>query len=413
MGLGCMGMSEFYGQPPDEARSMATLQRALDLGVTFLDTADVYGPFTNEELVGRFVRSRRDQVVVATKFGNRRAADGSFLGVSGQPDYVRQCCDASLKRLGVETIDLYYQHRVDPNTPIEDTVGAMADLVRAGKVRAIGLSEASAATLRRAHAVHPIAALQTEYSLWSRDPEADLLGTCADLGIAFVAYSPLGRGFLTGRIRSSADLEAGDWRLQTQPRFQGDNFQHNLALVASVEEVARAKGCTPAQIALAWLLSRGSVSSASSVDAVIFCDCDSDPWLDTSGAGRRKRRRRERAALGGRSGHPRRDRSGGGGRSLSGTRHENGQSVTGVGPSRDRPVEAGHKRGHHVEGDATAAGSREEEPGGARNRTTPRIRDTIACQPERKAWSGNAGTLRPIVVDGAPAGGSICAFRNG
>jgi aryl-alcohol dehydrogenase-like predicted oxidoreductase len=257
IGLGCMGMSEFYGQPPDEARSLATLERALALGITFLDTADVYGPFTNEMLVGRFLAGHRDRVIVATKFGNMRAADGTFLGVNGQPAYVRACCDASLQRLGVETIDLYYQHRVDPDTPIEDTVGAMADLVRAGKVRAIGLSEASAATVRRAHAVHPIAALQTEYSLWSRDPEAGLLDTCAELGIAFVAYSPLGRGFLTGRIRSAGDLQAGDWRLQTQPRFQGGNFEHNLALVASVEAVAQAKGCTPAQVALAWLLAKG------------------------------------------------------------------------------------------------------------------------------------------------------------
>jgi aryl-alcohol dehydrogenase-like predicted oxidoreductase len=247
---------------------MATLERALDLGIDFLDTADVYGPFINEELVGRFVRPRRNRIVVASKFGSMRAADGTFLGISGKPDYVRACCDASLRRLGVDAIDLYYQHRVDPDTPIEDTVGAMADLVRAGKVRAIGLSEASAATVRCAHAVHPVAALQTEYSLWSRDPEDEVLATCAELGIAFVAYSPLGRGFLTGRIRSAADLEAGDWRLQTQPRFQGDNFEHNLAVVASVEEVARTKGCTPAQVALAWLLSKNSASSERSATVI-------------------------------------------------------------------------------------------------------------------------------------------------
>jgi len=255
IGLGCMGMSEFYGQP-DEARSLHTIARALDLGVTLLDTADVYGPFTNEELVGRAIRGRRDQVAIATKFGNVRGADGAFLGVSGKPEYLTRCCDASLRRLGIDTIDLYYQHRVDPATPIEETVGAMADLVRAGKVRRIGLSEASAATLRRAHAVHPIAALQTEYSLWSRQPEAELLGTCRELGVAFVAYSPLGRGFLTGRIRSASDLAPGDWRLQTQPRFQGENFDRNLALVAAVERAAEVKGCTAAQLALAWLLAR-------------------------------------------------------------------------------------------------------------------------------------------------------------
>src|SRR5262245_14316498 len=255
LGLGCMGMSEFYGTA-DEAGSIATIHRALDLGIDFLDTADVYGPFTNEELVGRAIRDRRDRVVLATKFGNMRRDDGSWLGINGQPAYVRESCDASLRRLGVDTIDLYYQHRVDAKTPIEDTVGAMADLVTAGKVRHIGLSEAAPATIRRAHAVHPITALQTEYSLWSRDPEGELLATCRELGIGFVAYSPLGRGFLTGRFRSPADLEPGDWRRQN-PRFQGENFQRNLALAEGVQDLARTKGCTPAQLALAWLLSRG------------------------------------------------------------------------------------------------------------------------------------------------------------
>ena len=255
LGLGCMGMSEFYGRA-DEQRSIATIHRALDLGVTFLDTADVYGPFTNEELVGRAIRDRRDCVVLATKFGNMRSPDGAWQGINGRPEYVRQSCDASLKRLGVETIDLYYQHRVDAKTPIEDTVGAMADLVRAGKVRYIGLSEAAPATLRRAHAVHPIAALQTEYSLWTRDPEGELLETCRALNVGFVAYSPLGRGFLTGQIRSIDDLAADDWR-RSNPRFQGENFQHNLRLVGAVEDLARRKGCTAAQLALAWLLSRG------------------------------------------------------------------------------------------------------------------------------------------------------------
>jgi aryl-alcohol dehydrogenase-like predicted oxidoreductase len=255
LGLGCMGMSEFYGTA-DEAGSIATIHRALDLGIDFLDTADVYGPFTNEQLVGRAIRDRRDRVVLATKFGNVRKDDGSWLGINGQPAYVREACDASLRRLGVDTIDLYYQHRVDAKTPIEDTVGAMADLVKAGKVRHIGLSEAAPATIRRAHAVHPITALQTEYSLWSRDPEHGLLATCRDLGIGFVAYSPLGRGFLTGRFRSVDDLEPGDWRRQN-PRFQGENFQRNLDLVAGVQDLARKKGCTPAQLALAWLLSRG------------------------------------------------------------------------------------------------------------------------------------------------------------
>ena len=255
IGLGCMGMSDFYGTA-DDAKSIETMHRALDLGVDFFDTADIYGPFTNEELVGRAIRDRRDRVVLATKFGNVRTADGKWLGINGRPEYVRQSCEASLKRLGVNEIDLYYQHRVDLETPIEDTVGAMAELVKAGKVRHIGLSEAAPATIRRAQAVHPIAALQTEYSLWSRDPEGELLDTCRELGIAFVAYSPLGRGFLTGRYRTIDDLAANDWR-RNNPRFQGDNFQKNLDLVDKVGELARAKGSTPAQLALAWLLTRG------------------------------------------------------------------------------------------------------------------------------------------------------------
>ena len=255
IGLGCMGMSEFYGAG-DETESIATIHRALDLGVTFLDTADMYGVGRNEELVGRAIKRRRDEVVLATKFGNVRGQDGSFAGVNGRPDYVRSACDASLRRLGVETIDLYYQHRVDPATPIEETVGAMAELVRAGKVRYLGLSEAAPETIRRAHAVHPISALQTEYSLWSRDPEDAIFGTVRQLGISFVAYSPLGRGFLTGQIKRPEDLAPDDFRLRS-PRFQNENFQRNLRLVAVVEEMARAKGCTAAQLALAWVLAQG------------------------------------------------------------------------------------------------------------------------------------------------------------
>ncbi|MFS0715718.1 aldo/keto reductase [Arthrobacter sp. 1P04PC] len=255
LGLGCMGMSEFYGKG-DEQESVATIHAFLDAGGTLLDTADMYGPFTNEKLVGGAIKGRRDDVVLATKFGNERREDGSWVGINGKPEYVRAACDASLQRLGVDHIDLYYQHRVDKTVPIEETVGAMAELVQAGKVKHLGLSEASADTIRRAHAVHPITALQTEYSLWEREPETKVFPVLAELGIGFVPYSPLGRGFLTGQLRSEDDFAPDDFRRHS-PRFQGENFTRNLELVDRVTELATAKGCTPAQLALAWLLAQG------------------------------------------------------------------------------------------------------------------------------------------------------------
>ncbi|MEO1374727.1 MAG: aldo/keto reductase [Cyanobacteria bacterium J06635_10] len=255
LGLGCMGMSEFYGEN-NEQESIDTIHRAIDLGVTMFDTADMYGPFTNEGLVGRAIKNYRDKVVVATKFGNVRTEDGGFLGVNGTPEYVRQACDASLQRLGVDVIDLYYQHRVDPNVPIEETIGAMAELVREGKVRYLGMSEASPATIRRAHVVHPITALQTEYSLWSREPEEEILATVRELGIGFVPYSPLGRGFLSGAIKSPEDFDENDFR-RISPRFQGENFYKNLQVVEKVKEIALQKNVTPSQLALAWLLAQG------------------------------------------------------------------------------------------------------------------------------------------------------------
>lgn len=255
IGLGCMGMSEFYGSG-DEAEAINTIHRSIELGANFLDTADMYGPFTNEKLVGKAIADRRDKVILATKFGNERREDGSWVRINGTPEYVKKACEASLQRLGVDYIDLYYQHRVDPTVPIEDTIGAMAELVKEGKVRYIGMSEAAADTIRRAHAVHPITALQTEYSLWTRDPEDEILQTVRELGIGFVAYSPLGRGFLTGQFKTPDDFPEGDFR-RNNPRFQGDNFYKNLELVERVTQIADEKGCTPSQLALAWVLAQG------------------------------------------------------------------------------------------------------------------------------------------------------------